>query len=293
MKIVAVDAVARQGPGIGLVCAPMSALSRMIDTRLPMIGMVICCLSCPSGAQDEAGAKEKPEPKGRRVRLLAVGDEPLFRADLKNGVLQERELAEGVLPPSSVTARIGKDEEVSTRLQLGGLSRELRVPAALTKLRLRDSREPENESWSEITLPEGEDSLLVLLWRDPEGGKWSRARHVVLDDSLERTPVGSLRVVNVTGSLVALKFAGQEAAIDLKPGRSVTRRTDGSKPLPVSVAVQQRGGKWLRLFQGSVEPGRTNRSMIIVYRSDGEAPRRPANVKVLNERVVPIRPTEG
>jgi len=281
-------ATARQGRGIHFVCAPMLALREKIARPLPMAGMALLCLLMPLQGQDEAAGEEKPPSKGRKVRLLAVGDEPLFRADLRDGVLRERELADGVLPPPAVTATTGKDKEVSTQLQLGGFSREMRVPKALAKLRLRDSREPESKTWTNVTLPEGADPLLVLLWRDPDLGKWSRARHVVLRDSIETAPVGSLRVVNVTGALVALKFEGQQETVGLKPGRSVLRLAKAGKPLPVSVAVQQQGGAWLRLFQGAVEPGRTNRSMIVVYRSDGESPRRPANVKLLNERVVPI-----
>lgn len=271
----------------------MFALRAKTAWLLPVGAIAVLCLVTPMPGQDEAAAGEKPPSKGRKVRLLAIGDEPLFRADLRDGVLQERELKEGVLPPPEVAARTGKDSEVSTPLQLGGLSREMRIPKALTSLRLRDSRQPESKTWTNVKLPEGTDPLLVLLWRDPELGKWSRARHVVLRDNLEVAPIGSLRVVNVTGALVALKIAGETETVGLKPGRSVVRRAKAGQPLAVSVAVQQQGGAWLRLFQGDMEPGRTNRSMIIVYRSDGESPRRPANVKLLNERVSPFTRGDG
>lgn len=278
----------RQARGIHFGCTAMFVLQRRILHCLGIVGTAALAVLSTAWAQELPEENGKPPSKGRKVRLLAIGDEPLFRADLRDGVLRERELAEGVLPPAEVTAQIGEDAEVSTALRLGGLSREMRIPKGLAKLRLRDSREPESKTWTAVTLPEGDDPLLVLLWRDPELGKWSRARHLVLRDGPERAPVGSLRVVNVTGSLVALKFSGQQETVGLKPGLSVVRRIGAGKTLPVSVAVQQRSGEWLLLFQGEVEPGRTNRSMIVVYRSDGEFSRRPANAKLLTERVLPI-----
>jgi hypothetical protein len=277
-------AASRQVPGNHLGCPAMSGLRSRIWCCLA----VLAALAAMPWAAAQEPASEGRKPKGRKIRLLAVGDEPLFRAEVRDGVLQELELEEGVIPPPEVTARVGKDTEVATAIQLGGFSNELRVPKGLSVLRLRDSREPESKTWTTVAVPEGDDPLLVLLWRDPKVGKWSRARHVVLRDGTARAPVGSLRVVNVTGALVALKFEGQQETVGLKPGRSFVRRIGAGNKLPVSVAVQQPGGGWLPLFQSEVEPGRADRSLLVVYRSDGESPRRPANAKLLTERVAVV-----
>ena len=257
-----------------------------ISARAGVLAIAAALLAIPGLAQDEADGK--PEAKKRSVRLLAVGDQPLFRADLRDGVLRERELADGVLPPAAVKAPIGKDKELSTQLLMGNFSRVLDVPGSLQKLRLRDALGEESKTWTEVMLPEGSDPLLILLWRDPELGKWTRARHLVLRDAPAAVPPGSLRVVNVTGGLAGVRIGDEEKTVALKPGLNVVRRSAAGKALPVSVAVRGRDGEWLRLFQGEVEPGRGERSLIVIYRSDGEAPRRPAKVKVLTDRVGPV-----
>jgi len=236
-------------------------------------------------ANAETSKKEKKTT--RLVRLLAVGEAPVFRGKLSNGVLREAEPEPGTLPPLEVVAQIDDESTTRTRVMLGSISPPMRVPQSLRTLRLFESGNEGNDAtpWVRATLPEGKEPLLLVLWRDPDEGKWTKARTLLLPDSLATFPPRSVRILNVTPDLIAVRFGGDSKSFALRPGRSILRPAHPGKPLPVSIAMANPKGGWIRLYQGEAAPAADERVRIFVFRSDGEEVRRPAKVAVMTERI--------
>jgi len=274
-----------------MACGAGRACGSVRVTRM-MLGVLALGITIAPGWGQEENTGKRAAPK-RIVRLLPVGDLPLFHADLIDGVLQERDLPEGTVPPQQMVASAGEDAVTEVRMMLGQYSRVIDAPIAATRLRLREAGADETKVWAEIALPEGEAPLLVLLWRNPDGGNWSSARHLLLNDSATAAPGGAVRVINLTGAVAGVLFGGEKQTVGLKPGLTAIRQTEGGKALPVSVAVQDGKGGWLRLFDNEVEPGRAGRSLVVIYRSDGESPRRQAKVQVLTENLAAVSRREG
>ncbi len=245
---------------------------------------------CAGFGQDAGGTSKTPEKEKkttRPVRLLAVGEAPVFRGKLRNGVFREAEPAPGTLPPLEVAALTGEEEKVRTRLILGSISPPMRVPQSLRVLRLFKAGEERNDAapWVRASLPEGAEPVLIVLWRDPAAGKWTKARSLVLPDGPAASPPRSVRILNITPNTVAVRFGGNGKSVALRPGRSVQRQPKTAKPLPVSIAMADTKGHWHRLYQGEASPAADERTRIFVFRSDGEEVRRPAKVAVITERI--------
>jgi len=258
--------------------------------------LLALALALPARAQqpppgDAAPAKSdtKAEKKKttRIVRLLAIGEVPVFRATLRDGVLREAEPPPGSLPPLEVTAPLGDEKPARTRIMLGSISPPIRVPQSLRTLKLfKAGTEGDNATpWAKATLPESPDPLLLVLWRDPKSGKWTQARSLVLRDGPTTSPPRSVRVLNISPFPVAVRFGKEPKSVALRPGRSVLRKTSPGTPLPIAIAMSNKKGSWIRLYQGQANPTANERVRIIVYRSDGEQIRRPAKAIVLTERI--------
>ena len=236
---------------------------------------------------EKTGTSEKKKKQTRVVRLLAVGEVPVFRATLRNGVLREAEPKPGSLPPLEVVAALDDEKPQKTRVMLGSISPPLHIPQSLRTLRLFEAGTEANNAapWATAPLPEGAEPLLVVLWRDPGTGKWTKARSLVLPDGPAAFPPRSLRVVNITPGLVVVRFGKEPKSVALRPGRSVLRKTTPGTPLPVAIAMSDGKGGWIRLYQGQANPASNERIRIFVHRSDGEEIRRPAKAVVITERI--------
>jgi hypothetical protein len=256
--------------------------------------LLACALVWPVHAQDApAGDDRAGKTALRQLRLLPVGEAPVFRGELREGVLHEVEPQPGMLPPLEVQAVLGEGRTARLPILLGSLSAPLEVPVGLPVLRLLAAERDGLKPWLETRLPEGKEPLLLFIWRDPEAGKWTKAQSLLLRDGPLDSPAGSVRVLNLTPGLLAVRFGGEEKPVALQGGRSVRRVAPPGVALPVKIELSDRQGGWIRLLQDEVAPARDERVRIIVYRSDGEQVRRPAKVLVLPERLPAPIPAAG
>lgn len=243
---------------------------RILGLCLLVVGGSVC------GQDEETHAK-------RRLRVLAVGDVPPFRQEIRNGVRYELDAPKGSVPPRTVGVFAEGLEKGQLDLQLKRISTEVVVPGAGLGVALRAEGTP----WHLLKVPEGGD-VLAVLWRDFTEGSWDKARSLTLRDGPEFGG-GQVRFVNICPMKVGVLLGDQR--ILLERGAVVTRKvgvTDGL-PIQISFALPQGGSK--RAYSSAFVQNRGERATVVVYRADGENPRSPVKVIILRETVpAPLKP---
>ena len=213
----------------------------------------------------------------RHARLLAVGEPPPFRQEVRDGVRYELEPPAGSIPPREVL--IG---DAVARLRLGRTSEPLEVPAGAGPLVIaRRDDAADAEPWLRLETPETGD-FLVVLWRDPAAGTWEKARSMVLPGT---APAGSVRFVNASPATVGVVIAGEKLA--LKPGTDFQRQVPPGAERDFEIQAAIAGGGTGRLHSGTISQAAGERSLVLIYRADGESPRRPLKVTVRREQAPP------
>lgn len=239
---------------------------------------------------EQVVAQEKEE-KARHVRLLALGDPPPYRQEVRGGVAYELEPPPGSIPPRMIALGIAKEdgeedgEEAigECRLALRRMSQRLVAPAGAGPLLLRDAGDDApGQPWLKVQRPAHGD-FVVMVWRDPKAGTWDKVRSMVLADSLEVAPAGSLTIINLAMNQLALVIDDEKLA--LPAGRPVRRQVAPGRPVPIQVARANDTGKLERFLSRTVETGRGERSLVVFFRADGIKPRQPVQVIVHRERV--------
>jgi len=232
----------------------------------------------------QTGGEGKGKPRGW-LRILPVGEAPPFRQEIGDGVRSEMAPPPGSIPPRLVEiAGLGEGESESLRLSLGAPSEPVVVVAGTLPLREIDGGGAvQPEAWHQLKIPR-QAAVLAVLWRDPEEKKWTKARSLVLADDTGAFAPGRLRLVNVSTYKVGVRFAGED--ILLTPGRSVARgrAREALKEVPLQVAVGDKNGNWLPIFDSAVSHAASERTNVVIFRADGARPRRPAKALVIRER---------
>lgn len=218
-----------------------------------------------------AGAALAAEEGSRFARFLPVGDAPPFRQEVRDGVRYELEAPAGSIPPRE--ALHGEDERIP--LRLGTISRGVSVPAGSAPLVLT---QPDRRPWLRMPKPEAGD-FLVLLWRVP-GGDWSEVSHLAIPDGPLGAPPGTIRIANLFPAQVTIEWDG--TGIPLKPGATTRRAMRPGQPAVLRIFANDATGQPRRYHSGQIMQNPGERSLVVIYRADGESPRRP--LKVLNLR---------
>lgn len=232
----------------------------------------------------------------RALRLLAVGDSPPFRQEIRNGIRYELPPSEGSVPPVRVQVgvldaegaeqkseyELDNPDKPGLALRLNGLTARVTVPGAALTIRLMS----EGEVWHRIDLPEGGDYLLIL-WRDPKEGNWGKARSRLVPDGGTQFRAGDLRFINV-GPVATKIVIGEQERFELEPGKVMVRSLGISQGTPSEVAYEDPRKGWRRLWSSALVQNRGERSTIVVYLADGEKPRRPLKLIALRERAVAL-----
>lgn len=229
------------------------------------------------GQEEQA---DKKVPAKRRLRLLAVGDVPPFRQEIRNGVRHELEAPKGSIPPRQLTVRSEETERGVSRIQLKRVSAPVILPVTPQQVALMDGGQP----WHQMMIPEGQD-MLALLWRDPKEGSWGKARSLMLRDDAG-FGAGKVRFVNVSPVDIAVILG--EARMVIKPGGSVIKQIGVTAGLPLKIVyAQPRGDGWAPLYSSVLVQNRGERGTVVAYRADGKKPRRPVKMITLRE-IVPL-----
>lgn len=260
----------------------------LMVTAMWGMGIACACAQEDLPGNESETAEENPEEKKKEkplgwLRLLAVGDAPPFRQAVRDGVRIELPAAPGALPPYRIEIPIEGRKTEARRLQLGVTTRPIVAKAGYVSLRgILDGGG--SKPWMRIKMPEHSAALAVFI-RDPRKGTWDEARSIVLKDDLKTHPMGAVRLVNASIYKVRMMLGGKQ--FDLEPGRSeVMRGPQGGilENVPFRVLIGDRQGRWRPVYDVALTQIRGERTNIVVYRADGERPRRPAKVLVLKEK---------
>lgn len=255
-----------------------------MNRKVELLVLSCLCLAGAVHAQDEV--EEKPLPP-RQVRFLALGDLPPYRQEIRGGVRYELEPPPGSIPPREVLVGAGDKAAGGVRLTLGRVSRGLKVPPGVGPLVLRRKEDAADvKPWIRITRPETGD-FLVVLWRDRKTGSWEKARAMILPEGASR---GSVTFLNVAGGPVAVDLGAKQFM--LPPGKPIRRPLAAGKPLAFKVGIRDGEKGVKRMISRSLEQEPSERTLVLLYRSDGRGARTPIGVKVHRE-AVPATLSEG
>jgi hypothetical protein len=237
-------------------------------------------------ATGQLAAQEKKE-KSRHVRLLALGDPPPYMQEVRGGIAYELDPPPGSIPPRVIALSFAKEDSEEAigecRLMLRRMSQRLVAPAGAGPLLLRDaSDDAPGQPWLTVQRPARGD-FVVMVWRDPNSKTWDKLRSMVLPDSQDVAPAGSLTIINLAVSRLALVIDDEKLV--LPAGRPVRRRVAPRRPVPIQVAQADDTGKLKRFLSRTVETGPGERSLVVFFRADGIKPRQPVQVIVHRERV--------
>lgn len=229
-------------------------------------------------------AVAETEAKARYVRFLAVGDSPPFRQVIRDGVRYELEPPPGSIPPREVQPGFGGGPSNPVPLSLGRISPHVTVPAGEGPLQLwRADDVVDGPPWVTMKRPETGD-FLVLFWRKPDAGSWNDVASMTIAES----PAENARIVNLFPLAVNIEW-GDENLL-LPAGRSILRPVPRNEAVALRILARDEEGTMRRYYSGTVSAIAGERSLVTIYRADGEVPRRPLKVSVLRERVDTPRP---
>ena len=165
-----------------------------------------------------AFGQNQPNPK--HLRLIPLGQQPVWKEVFKDGKRIQIPPPPGSLPPADLSLPDGakKGGIQTTQLNLDAMSRTLRLDAKIPSLQFHEGKEAVGQPW--LTAPvHKSDNTLGVLFRDPAGMTWLKPRILLLDDSEEAFPPGNIRFVNVAAHTALVKFGVGSKAI--KPGASL------------------------------------------------------------------------
>ena len=224
----------------------------------------------------------EPEPKiERKVRFFPVGELPPFRQDVRDGIRYELEPPAGSIPPREVVMGFDGEETEAASLRLGRISEPLKVPNGSGPLVLKQREAAaEVEPWLRLTRPEAGD-FLVLLWRDEKAGTWEKANALVLPDDPVSAPAGSVRVINISPYPVRIAIGAEKIFLDA--GKSFKRTVPTGVEQPFQILLPDTSGNLKTLHSGVITQNTGERSLVLLFRADGESPRRPVKVSVQRE----------
>ncbi|YCM43609.1 hypothetical protein V2O64_20075 [Verrucomicrobiaceae bacterium 227] len=158
------------------------------------------------------------QPVPKLLRLIPLGQNPVWKEKLKDNVRVGDAPPAGSLPPTEVTLPSGKKDGVQTApLQLGVMSKTLRLDARIPSLQFHEGKLAAGEPWLKAPVHKSTRSLGVLF-RDPTEMTWEKPRILLLDDSEEAFPPGNIRFVNTAGHTALVQIGKTANAV--KPGES-------------------------------------------------------------------------
>ena len=270
----------------------------MGGVRWLCLGGSLLLFPVPGWAQGEApaaGATPDEKVPKRWIRFLPVGEAPPYRYEYRGGVRYELPPDPGSTPPREVVLRAGDAELGSTFLALGAISEPLAIPEGEGPIPVYQKKSgADSEPWHSLR-PREAGHVLAILWRDWRQGSWDKAMRLILPDDPAAFRSGSVRLVNVSPFPATIRLAGKE--IKLAPGKHVIRPGGNPGGVELRVLVGDRSGNSMPIYSSGLVQNRGERVNVVIFRADGEKPRRPAKVIVDRELArlppVPAKTQEG
>jgi len=244
----------------------------------------IAVWSCLCGV---ALSQDNPQ---HRLRVLAVGDQPPFKQEVRDGARYEIAPPADLVPPRKLLipfpVKQGEEkqkEDMEMRLRLGQASAPLMMPVPENRRVALNS--DYSGKWLDIPLTPGNASL-AIVWR--KGPKWTAANTVIVPDDAAARAEGNLHFSNVSAVNVGLEI--EKEKIMLKPGMSYTRKLPADKMTPLQVSYFMPDGSNRLCHSAALEPCRGSYRRLVIYSADGARPRNPVKVLQLEESSIDTAP---
>lgn len=229
----------------------------------------------------------------RKARFLAVGESPPYAQVVEGGIARELEPPAGSVPPRRLAtldpaAKADEDDPI-LELRLGRITAPVAIPAGEGALALREAdADTKSPPWLTIRRP-AEGDFLVLLWRKPGATTWDAPTSFVVPDGPLGAPAGSVVITNLFPATVGVQWG--ESYHVLKTGANHIKPLAAGAVAPFRIDGIDQAGKRKRYYATTLSRNDNERARVIIYRADGESPRRPLLVLVLREPVEPANPT--
>ena len=231
-------------------------------------------------------AQDEDEKRNRALRILAVGQEPPWREVIQGGRRVQVPPPVGSLPPGRLQLSNAEGVELgeAVGVKLNQFSNIMPVSPGTHPLHAVGDGGFDPKPWYKFKFP-SVTAGLAILWRDPKEGKWTNGcQGILLRDDLGGFPAGRVRIVNVSKYPLGLTF-GTERGL-LKPGQVIMRagKSGTFSKMPLELSVKDgKTGRWVRALSQEINQKSTERTHIVLYTTDGEAPARPVSAVVLRE----------
>ena len=205
----------------------------------------------------------------KNVRFIPLGELPDWKEELKDGVRVQTKPPEGALPPSIISAPNGAED-----IQQKGLT--LRQPTAYMTfgpqaegLNLHEGEAAAGNPWLKSPMPTATHSLGVLF-RDNAEMSWKVPRMLMLSDTKEALPAGSIRFANVSDLEAVVKVDGKSEKI--KPGGVLVKALkEGDNA--ILAGYFDKSGSVFMIFQNSVKVMQNQRVQAFFFKGQGDKPR--------------------
>lgn len=238
------------------------------------------------GLAGSFGISMAAEVPPHQLRLLAVGNPPPFKQEIREGVRYEIPAPDGTIPPRTLklpalsedgTPGEGEGEGASIKIRLGQTTSPITFTTPKSgRLGIKSDK---GAKWLDIPLQQCGASL-ALIWR---GGKdWHEPRAIVVPDDAAARAEGTVAFANLTAAPMAIVIGTEK--IRLNPGKTFERKiTPGGTALPLEISYPLQSGELRNCHSSSLEFNRGSFHRIIIYAADGSDPRMPVKVLQLQE----------
>ena len=205
----------------------------------------------------------------KHVRFIPLGELPDWKEELKDGVRVQSAPPEGALPPTTISAPNGPENIQKTGLTLRQPTGFMTFGAKTEGLSLHEGDVAAGTAWLKSPMPTAAFSLGVLF-RDNTEMSWKTPRMLLLNDSSDALPAGSIRFVNVSDLKAIVKVGGKSEVI--QPGGVLV------KPLqegdnPILAGYYDKSGAVVMIFQNSIRLMQNQRVQAFLYKGQGDKPR--------------------
>ncbi|MEN8772871.1 MAG: hypothetical protein ABF379_03100 [Akkermansiaceae bacterium] len=189
--------------------------------RILLTALGFCALASAAGAQDNP-------PK--HIRFLALGELPVWKETLENGVRKGVKPPPGSVPPEE-TALLSGDQGIPFKMTLRAFTDILTIAPTTPKLEIRSGEGEAATAWLSKPRPAAPLSLGVLF-RDPATMTWNNPKMLLLKDDPSSFKAGEIRFVNVSDKTVLVKLG--KTAFGIAPGKTAIKPIkEGVNPILV------------------------------------------------------------
>lgn len=222
--------------------------------RLLLLTTSLLSLATAASAQDEP-------PK--YLRFLPLGELPVWKEELKNGIRMGKEPPPGSMPPKEL-ALLSGGEVVPFQLTLRSFTGKMRMDGKTPGLAIKKGKGVDDPNWVTSAKPTAPLSLAVL-YRDPATMKWDNPQIKVLPDDASSFKVKNIRFVNVSENLVLIKLNDGKGKGVKKGDSLIMPLKEGMNK--IMVGYQAAGGKQVELWNNQIRVQSNQRVQCFFYKA--------------------------